>query len=163
MSPIMTLMMGYYLGEKSKSNPIYTALVSLCAYFILIPEYMAGHSLFTAIITGISVGEFFIFLSKQEKLKLTLPDMVPPAVSQSFSVLLPSMIYFATTALIAASLAHFETNLPDLIRTALQEPFQKTAANAWGLLVLSTFQNILWTFGIHGRPLLVLFEVWCFL
>ncbi len=51
-----------------------------------------SNGMFVGIILTIIVSEIFVRLSRKDKLKITLPDGVPPAVAGSFTVLIPAII-----------------------------------------------------------------------
>jgi len=53
-------------------------------------QYLGPQGLFVAIIVAMLTSEIFCRLSRNPKITITMPDAVPPAVSRSFKVLIPS-------------------------------------------------------------------------
>ena len=51
-----------------------------------------SNGMFVGMLLTILVAEIFVRLSRNDKLKITLPDGVPPAVANSFTVLIPAII-----------------------------------------------------------------------
>ncbi|XP_031776076.1 uncharacterized protein LOC116415422, partial [Apis florea] len=76
-------------------------------------------------------------------------DQVPPAVGQSFSVLLPSLITLSIFGITAAILAAFNVDLVTLISRLIQEPLRKVNTSLPGFLLIYSTGNFLYTLGIH--------------
>ncbi len=107
--------------------------------------------LFVAMIVGFIATELFCVLSKMDKLKITLPDGVPPAVANSFTVLLPSLFtVFAVVGVFQLFQAFSGNSLWYWIATYLAKPLQGVTGSMIGMLVIIFFVHILWIFGLHG-------------
>lgn len=116
---------------------------------------ISSSGLFLAIIGGILGTELFIRLSRNEKLKIKLPESVPYGVAKSFNVMIPSIItitLFATLVFIINLVSN--ESIPDLITKVIQAPLQNLVQTSLGMIVITTISNLLWAFGIHGSSIL---------
>lgn len=165
-------MIGYCLAKNRRfDNPIAAAAMALACTFIVMPGstslttlagkavtvtggvaylYIGTQGMFGGIIVGLLATELFIKLAKIKKLQINLGDQVPPAVSSSFSVLLPALILMSIFAAITAILAGaFNSDLVSLIKTWIQEPLRGINTSLPGYLFLLLLSNLLFGFGIH--------------
>lgn len=100
--------LGYYLSlSRNNSTPVIGGLVSLAAFLAGTDtvqggiEFLGANGLIGGIVAGILFTELFLFLSKSEKLKVTMPDGVPPAVGRAFSRLFPVIITLGAAAVVS--------------------------------------------------------------
>ncbi len=109
-----------------------------------------ANGLFGAIIIALLAATLFIKLSSLDKLKVNLGEGVPPAVADSFNVMIPMLLTLAVFGLGAAVLAALGTVLLTLIATGIAAPL-KCLMNAgpWAVIVIYTFANLLFCLGIH--------------
>lgn len=110
-----------------------------------------ANGMFVAMILTIIVAELFVRLSRNDKLKITLPDGVPPAVAGSFTVLIPAII---TVILVVAAGVYINKisgmNLWTIIQKFVSAPLSNVA-DTLGTAVLTIFlTTVLWVFGLHG-------------
>ncbi len=106
--------------------------------------------LFAAIIIGLLATELFIRLANVDKLKINLGEGVPPAVADSFNVMIPMLLTISVFGLVATVLhVGFGTDVPTLIKTFVQAPLQSLNSNIWGVVIIYTFANLLFCLGIH--------------
>lgn len=109
-----------------------------------------ANGLFGAIIIGLLAATVFIKLSGLEKLKVNLGEGVPPAVADSFNVMIPMLLTLSLFALVAAVLAGFGTDLLTLIATGIAAPLKGIMnAGPWAVIVIYTLANLLFCLGIH--------------
>ena len=105
--------------------------------------------LFTAMLAGILTAEVTRFC-RDHHMVITLPDGVPPAVSASFSALIP-----ATFLIIGAWIIHVGLNFD--VNSFLQWVFSPLAYfgrdNLISVIVPILLTDIVWLFGIHGAAL----------
>lgn len=171
-SVLVAPMIGYALAKnKGFNNPIAAAAMSLASLFIMMPGSVSltdaagkAHNvtgglsflntgtqgMFGGIIIGLVATAMFIKLAGVKKLQINLGENVPPAVSSSFSVLLPALILMSFFALIAALLAgFFNTDLINLIKNWVQEPLRGFNTSILGFCVIYFVANFLFTLGIH--------------
>lgn len=172
-SLLIAPIIGYCLSQnKGYGNPIATALISLSALIVMMPNAIniapvgqnetvviegalsfgniGTQAMFAGVIVGILATELFVYVSSIEKLKIDLGDSIPPAVGKSFNVLIPFILVISFFALVSTLLNNlFSTNLISIITTVIQEPLRSVGTGIVGCLVLYTLGNLLWLFGIH--------------
>ena len=108
--------------------------------------------LFTGMIVGIFAAELLNFFSKFEKLKIKLPDSVPPNVAGSFNSLIPSFFALMITGLIGF-LVHAVTGnyLNDVVFNLVQTPLQHVGGSFLVGLVFVIVISLFWCVGLHGN------------
>lgn len=173
-------MVGYSLATNKRfDNPISCVVVSLAVFFIMMPQtvtanlaatsplvtdevtsaavtgafitnYTGTNGMFTAIIIGLLAPTLFIKVSGVEKLRIKMPEGVPPAVEKSFNVLIPMLLTLGAFGLIAMILfAGFQTDVTALINTWIQTPLRALTTNPAGLVFIYSLGVFLFTLGIH--------------
>ena len=171
-SILIAPMIAYYLAKnKSYDSPISAAAIALSAVFIMLAIHVSvtpdgakkavevtgavlysqvgTTGMFAGIIIGLLATEIYLRLSKVKALKINLGDQVPPAVGQSFSVLLPSLLTLGLFGVFAAVLAYFNADLVTLISRLIQEPLRSVNTSLPGFLLIYSTGNFLYTLGIH--------------
>ncbi|MCR6514030.1 MAG: PTS sugar transporter subunit IIC [Clostridium chrysemydis] len=116
---------------------------------------ISSSGLFLAIIAGLLGTELFIKLSRNEKLKIKLPDAVPYGVSKSFNVMIPSIITLTVFSVLVFFINQISSvSIPELISKLIQAPLQSLVQNPGGMIFITFISNLLWAFGIHGSSIL---------
>lgn len=106
--------------------------------------------MFAGIIIGLLSTEIFIKVSSIKMFEIKLGDNIPPAVSKSFSVMIPAILVLSLFGVISLFLAvAFDTNLISLISTMIQEPLRKINTSLIGTVVIYSIGNFLFSIGIH--------------
>ncbi|QVI34569.1 PTS sugar transporter subunit IIC [Lacticaseibacillus chiayiensis] len=172
-SLLIATMIGYFLAKnRGFNNPIASAMVSMAALITMMPNTvsliptgskkaidvtgalsfsnMGTTGMFAGIIIGLLATELFIWVSHIKHLQVHLGDQVPPAVGNSFNVLIPIILVLSFFAFISTVL--FDTtsmNLISLITTFIQEPLRHIGTGVVGTIIIYTLANLLWLFGIH--------------
>lgn len=170
----------YYIKSKSIDDPSFNAVhagvLSLATMFILMPVNMmvslvdgtsaeatgifpqaltSSSGLATAMICALLSTELFVHLAKFKKLKIKMPDGVPPAVATSFNSLVPEVIVVLIFGIFVFVLKKTTgLNVPDLINLAIQTPLKGFVLSIPGMLFLQFFSDFLWVFGMHGSSIL---------
>lgn len=147
-----------YKGEGNKAG-----ITALTAFFIFYPienlesgsyfstNYFGANGLFIAIIIGLIVGWGFTKLARIEKIRITMPDTVPPEVAKSFNVTIPIIIVLVVCAILNFIVLQIDPNgLNALIYTMLQTPLTALGGNVATIFILEFLAMLLWCFGIHG-------------
>ncbi|OUO47505.1 PTS cellobiose transporter subunit IIC [Olsenella sp. An285] len=173
-------MVGYSLATNKRfDNPISCVVVSLAVFFIMMPQtvtanlaatsplvtdevtsaavtgafitnYTGTNGMFTAIIIGLLAPTLFIKVSGVEKLRIKMPEGVPPAVEKSFNVLIPMLLTLGAFGVLSMVLyAGFQTDVTALINTFIQTPLRALTTNPIGLVVIYSLGVFLFTLGIH--------------
>ncbi|OUP77467.1 PTS lactose transporter subunit IIC [Erysipelatoclostridium sp. An173] len=116
---------------------------------------LGATGLFTGMIIGVVSVEIFCALRKVDKLKLKMPESVPPGVARAFEVLIPACITLIIIAVIGR-LAEMATGqyLNDLISTYIQGPLGSIGATVPGVIVIYLLIMLFWLVGIHGNNML---------
>ncbi len=172
-SLMIATMIGYFLAKnRGFSNPLASAMVSMATLVAMMPNTvsiiadgakkasdisgvlsytnMGTGGMFAGVIIGLLATELFIKISGIKTLKVNLGDQVPPAVGDSFNVLIPIILVLSIFAIISAVL--YETtglNVISLITKFIQEPLRHIGTGIVGTLIIYTLANLLWLFGIH--------------
>ena len=127
------------------------ALTGVEASGVLSTSCTGTNGLFGAIIVGLLAVTLFIKLSGVEKLKVNLGEGVPPAVADSFNVMIPMLLTISVCGIVAAVLAAaFGTDLMTIISTCIAAPHKGIMnASPWAVVVIYTLANLLFCLGIH--------------
>ena len=97
--------LGYFITKsRGVDTPVIAGLVVLAAFLAGTDtveggiEFLGAKGLIGGLVSGLIFAELFSWLAKSEKLKLTMPSGVPPAVGRAFSRLFPALLTLATAA-----------------------------------------------------------------
>ena len=172
-SLLVAAVIGYCLSRnRGYENPIAAALVSLATLIIMMPGSVTvipdgasdgvsvsgvlafsntgTQAMFAGILIGLAATELFIFVARIKKLQINMGDSIPPAVGNSFSVLIPFILVMSFFAIISAILNNvFHTDLITIITVMIQEPLRGVTTGLLGCVILYSLGNFLWLFGIH--------------
>ena len=172
---------GYALGKSYEVDGFATGLVTLASSLILtnmfaykapvawsefdyatigwepgiFTKWLGPSGLITILIATLITGTIFAKLAQNKKLIIKLPDGVPPAVSRSFSALLPTMITLTLVGIVFAICEAF--GYADVylhVYNLISKPLMGLANSLPVLLVLIFIQQVLWFFGLHGSNIL---------
>lgn len=170
---LIAALIGYFLSKnRNYENPLAAAMLSMASLIVMMPNTvdiipdgakkavsvtgampftnLGTNSMFAGVIVALLATEFFVRISKVKKLQINLGENVPPAVSKSFSALIPVILVVSSFAIISALLNNlFGMNLINLITTFIQEPLRHIGTGLWGCIILYSLGNLLWIFGIH--------------
>lgn len=174
-SLLIAPMIAYFLAKnRNYDNPISATVIAISSLIIMMAVTstlkplnsettievsgvltfgnLGTQGMFAGIIIGLVATEIYILLSKIKQFQINLGDQVPPAVSKSFTSLIPAAITLAFFAVIATILAvFFRTDLISLISTIIQEPLRKVNTSLFGFLLIYSTANFLFTLGIHQK------------
>lgn len=160
---------GYYLCKEIGGEPIYGATVALVAFFLLTPFEApiddTGAMLQSVFAIdrlgakGMFIGMFAAFGAAFLYAKITnknwtikMPPSVPPAVSKSFSALIPACLTLAVFLLIRAVFTLTPWgNAHDFVYQIIQAPLTNLGKGIVPTLVAIFAIQILWFFGLHGQ------------
>lgn len=162
-SLLLVLSFSYRLGGIWGGEKFMTALTGVAAFLIVTPQkigdaggfstaYFGNKGVLTAILVATVASWLFVKLSKNKKLKITMPDSVPPAVAQSFAALIPVGITLGLFATFSAILIWFDIPaLNNLIYLAIQAPLLGFSQGLGFSLLYQFLVWFFWWFGIHGH------------
>lgn len=112
--------------------------------------YMGSRGLFVAIVLGIITALIFTWFIKHN-IQITLPDSVPPAVSKSFSALIPGAVIITLWLVVFAVLdATGIGNIHDLLLKIFGGPLGVLGATIGGTVISVFLNSAFWFMGIHG-------------
>ncbi|MGL5721626.1 MAG: PTS sugar transporter subunit IIC [Brevinema sp.] len=171
LSIIAILGISYRLTEGYKIEPLGAQVTAIMSFMVItpfkilvsIPEraealsvdgipviLMGARGLFVAIFVTLLTVEIYCRLTKKGFI-IKMPDSVPPAVSKSFSAVIPSMVAITLVLLIRIFFEY--TSFKDahnFITTIIATPLKASLNSVWGAMFYSFLYNFCWSFGIHG-------------
>jgi PTS system cellobiose-specific IIC component len=122
---------------------------------VFMQSLTSSSGLFVAMFAGILGTELFVHFSKYDKLKIKLPDGVPPAVASTFNSLIPEVLVLIVVAVPVYAITTLSNlSIPDIINTAIQTPLRGFVLSPVGMIFLQFISDFLWVFGLHGSSIL---------
>ena len=110
-----------------------------------------SNGMFVGMLLTIAVSEIFVRLSRNDKLKITLPDGVPPAVAGSFTVLIPAVFTVIIVVAVGTYIYKFTgMNIWDIIQKFVSAPLTNVADTIGTVILVYFLIELLWVFGLHG-------------
>ncbi|MFA9375313.1 MAG: PTS sugar transporter subunit IIC [Lachnotalea sp.] len=167
---IFTVSIAGSYAKEHKEDGVIAGLLALVCFFIVTPistsaegvssipfQWLGATGIFTGIIVSLVSTKVYVGL-KEKGFTIKMPDSVPPVVSNSFSSLIPGFASVILFTMVSAlfSATSFET-MHQFVYTFLQLPLQGVGGNIVSIIILWTFAQLLWFFGIHGT--LVIYSV----
>lgn len=108
--------------------------------------------MFVGLIAAVLSTELLLFFYKAKKLRIKMPDGVPPAVAQSFNSLIPESLVVIVFAVITfAYVQIFHQGITDLVQAVISQPLQAAMESWIGCFVIQFVTQFLWFFGLHGQ------------
>ena len=167
-SLIIAFSLGYNYAKALDMKPLMNGIVSVLMFLLvaapaktvalannagtlaaLDTSNLGAQGLFVAIIIGIFSVKITRFCEKRH-IVIKMPDVVPPFLADSFNVLIPLLlnilIWHGINSLISSAMG---VTLPMAIAGILSVPL-KALNSVPGMIIISLFATLLWTFGIHG-------------
>ncbi|MFC3928494.1 PTS sugar transporter subunit IIC [Streptococcus caprae] len=113
-------------------------------------SYMSAKGVFVAIVLGLVSAVIYDWFIKRN-IQIKLPDAVPPAVSRSFSAIIPGAVIITMWLIIYAILdANKLPNLHELAQTVVGGPLRLIGGNIIGVMLIAGLNSLFWFVGIHG-------------
>ncbi len=168
---LLVIAFAYRLGGIWGGDKFSTALTAVGAFIIMTPQqvvtkagdkigafdmnYFGNKGVLTAIIVATVASWLFVKLSNNEKMKIKMPETVPPAVAKSFEVLVPvffTLGFFTVCSTILANCQFMGSAcLNDLIYSLIQAPLMGFSQGLGFSLLYQGIVWFFWWFGIHGH------------
>lgn len=121
---------------------------------VLSTSVTSSQGLFVAMIVSLLSVTMFCKLTKIDKLKINLPDAVPPNVAKTFSDLIPTiMVGFVISGFAFAFQWLVGENISTVIFEVLQKPITMAFQYPIGIVFVAAFAALLWICGIHGASI----------
>lgn len=154
----------YCFAKRKGNNALSCGILSLLSFLIIIPQtvagaegdvtafnvtYLSGTGILVALILALIVGHLFHFLSSKG-LKFSMPDGVPPMVSESFEPIFISMIIVALAFFIRVGFGYTPfNNFLSFFDQTIGAFIIKIGLSLPTIFLLYFVANLLWFFGIH--------------
>lgn len=168
---LLVVAFAYRLGGIWGGDKFSTALTATGAFIIMTPQqivtkageklggfdmnYFGNKGVLTAIIVATIASWLFVKLSNNEKMKIKMPETVPPAVAKSFEVLVPvffTLGFFTVFSTILANCKFMGSAcLNDLIYSLIQAPLMGFSQGLGFSILYQAIVWFFWWFGIHGH------------
>lgn len=168
---LLVIAFAYRLGGIWGGDKFSTALTATGAFIIMTPQqivtkagdklgafdmnYFGNKGVLTAIIVATVASWLFVKLSNNEKMKIKMPETVPPAVAKSFEVLIPvffTLGFFTVCSTILANCQFMGSAcLNDLIYSLIQAPLMGFSQGLGFSILYQGIVWFFWWFGIHGH------------
>ena len=156
-------------------NPLHAGILSLAVALVMFPlnsrvtpvgatesvevsgvytqTLTSSGGMFVGIIAALVATEVLVRITRGEKLRISMPEGVPPAVAQSFNSLLPQCLIVICVAVLTFAYVQLSggSSVPDLIQTIISIPLQAAMESPLGLFVVQLMTQVLWFFGLHGQ------------
>lgn len=152
----------YFMARQYKVDGIPAGIVSLSSFITVTPfirgeagagmptAFMASKGLFVAMILGLINGYIYQWFINHN-IQIKMPDGVPPAVSKSFSAIIPGAVTIVGWLIVYATLDKLSLpNLHEIAQVALGDPLGLLGNNVIGLLILIFLNSSFWFVGLHG-------------
>ena len=148
----LVFLMGYTLGEEK--NKLLSALVTTVCFLVVsnqenLLSELGASALFLAFFVAIISNILFTSLMKLDKIKIKLPDTVPPMIARSFNSLIPAWLTITVFGLFAGIL-YGATGLyiNNIIYNVIQVPFNQVVGSQLGVSIIVLLSQLLWWTGI---------------
>ncbi|WP_156286625.1 PTS sugar transporter subunit IIC [Oceanivirga salmonicida] len=178
LSLVFVISLGYNLANSYKVNPIAGALVAFASFILFLPQsatfmadingtmhevsswgyinvnYLGASGLFPAMI----IGAFSTIIYSKlmvNKITISLPDSVPPAVNKAFSSIIPGVVAIYISAILSyVVVTTTGQTLNDIISLYIQKPLLGLSQGLFSVLILAFLIQFFWFFGLHGHNVL---------
>ena len=146
------------LARQYNVDGVSAGIISLSSFIVVTPfgeggipvGFMGSKGLFVAMVLGIISALIFQWFIKKD-IRIKLPDSVPPAVSSSFSALIPGAVIITLWLVVFAVLDKINVgNIHELLLVVLGGPLGLLGNNIFGTVVSILLNSALWFVGIHG-------------
>ncbi len=184
MSLVVSFGVAYRLAEHYKVDPLASGALALAAFLLATPfevsffaegakeavmvggaipvALMGSKGLFVAMILAVLSAEIYRFVI-QKKIVIKMPETVPPAVSRSFTALIPGFFVIGVVWIIRLIFEHTDFgSIHNVISDLLYTPLSALGASLFGAVIAVILVQLLWSCGIHGAAIVggVMSPIW---
>ena len=155
---------GICYGEQLKMKPVSCAMVSILAFVLLTNAGTFKAAVDETTFTVLNVGNWggggiivamlgsllsvhLLYFCDVHNIKIRMPEMVPPAIAESFSSLI-SLFFVAVVCWTIKSIIGFD--IANAIKNILVPVFS-AADNIFVYTLTNTLAALFWTVGLHGE------------
>lgn len=171
MTIALVFLIGYLMAKANKMDPLLGALCSFASYLVLVPSftkvvvddiektvsnvltsnYLGAAGMLIGLVMGILSVQLLTKLMRFEKIKIHMPEEVPPMIAKSFNALIPMAITIACISFVGWICVQLTGSyLPDLFYSLIQKPLEGVAQTPFAAVLIVFFTQLLWFLGIHG-------------
>lgn len=165
------------LARQYKVDGPSAGIISLSSFLIITPNifskgdaplegiqvaYMGSKGLFVAIILGIFSALIFQWFINHN-IQIKMPDAVPPAVSRSFSALIPGAVIITLWLLVFVVFDKTGIgNVHDLLLKVFGKPLSLLGDTLGGTVIAIFLNSAFWFMGIHGGNIInnIISPIW---
>lgn len=169
---VVTFLIGLHLAQSFGKEGYLEGVIALVCFFILNPNTVTAYTptgetaqvtgvfaqsntsatgLFLGIFAALVGVRLFILFSNSEKLKIKMPESVPPAIAKSFNGLAPGLFVAIIFGILEVSLRHLSgLSIPDVVAKVFQMPLVGGFQSYFGITFYCFLSCLLFFFGIHG-------------
>ena len=149
-APITAFNIGYAYAKFKKVNQLQVGVISFMCFILTIPllegdvlqmASLNSQNIACALITGLLASSIFVWVTNKN-IVIKMPDSVPPFI-------------ILRGVLEATSFASF----PGLINALIAMPLQNLGNNIGGHMVFLFLSCLVWWFGIHNMPVLIVASI----
>ena len=156
----------HFLCRNEKMESFLPILLGVCGFWMLVVEpqslgwdgkvvemsYMDGKGLIPAMLISIATADLYCFMRKREFGKISLPDTVPPSLSDVFASIVPGAVLMILYIGVYMVMNKMGTTFPKLIYGILS-PSLAAMDNLGFTMVITLLVHVFWFFGIHDAAL----------
>ncbi len=156
----------HFLCRNEKMESFLPILLGVCGFWMLVVEpqslgwdgkvvemsYMDGKGLIPAMLISIATADLYCFMRKREFGKISLPDTVPPSLSDVFASIVPGAVLMILYIGVYTVMNKMGTTFPKLIYGILS-PSLAAMDNLGFTMVITLLVHVFWFFGIHDAAL----------
>lgn len=159
MAVYISAAMGFFLARNYKLKGYLPPVLTTASFLILstitadgtkVFSYFGGQGLFTAVLSSILAIELLRFLKEKKIGYISLEGKgVPEALTESFALLVPTLIVLVVMAIIHTIILNTTGNVTPALIAVLLEPLIRFTNSLPGVLFLAFLVMTFWWFGIH--------------
>ena len=169
---MVTFLIGLRLARSYDADGALEGIVALAAYVVLVPNvinvtgtngkgleiagaltqtYTSASAMLLGIIAALVSVPLVVKLTNNDRLKIKMPDSVPPAIAKSFNSLIPTVLTISLFAIVEVGLRTATgLTIPEIIINILQAPLVGGFQTLPGILMYVFLSTFVFIFGIHG-------------
>ncbi|WP_086348251.1 PTS sugar transporter subunit IIC [Candidatus Enterococcus clewellii] len=169
---MVTFLIGVRLARSYDSDGALEGIVALASYVCLVPNiinitgfdgteiqtsgtltqtYTSASAMLLGILAALISVPLVVKLSANSRLKIKMPESVPPAIAKSFNSLIPAFIAISLFAIGEVVLRTVTgLTIPEIVVNILQAPLVGGFQTLPGILLYVFLSTFVFIFGIHG-------------
>lgn len=169
---MVTFLIGVRLARSYDSDGALEGIVAIAAYISLVPNiipvsgldgaeiqaaglltqtYTSASAMLLGILAALISVPLVIKLTANDRLKIKMPESVPPAIARSFNSLIPAFFTISLFAIIEVVLRTLTgLTVPEIVVNILQAPLVGGFQTLFGILLYVFLSTFVFVFGIHG-------------